>query len=125
MQRYAIKARRKNSKEKWTEWTEADNYERATYHAHRVEEAGYEAKIEVIEVEAKQDVPCERGTIEYNIRRLMQKNGYTQKELAMRAGCTGGAISKYSNNKRDPSIRLMKRLAIALGVTLDELTRGE
>lgn len=125
MQRYAVKARRKNPKEKWTEWAEADDYDRATYHAHRVEEAGYEAKIEVIEVEAKQDVPCERGTLGYNIRRLMKKNGYTQKELAMRAGCAESAISKYTNNKRDPSIRLMKRLAIALGVTLDELTKGE
>ena len=120
MQRYAIKARRKNSKEKWTEWAEADNYERATYHAHRVEEAGYEARIEVIESKAG-----ERGTMGDKIKRLMKYNGYTQNQLAMRSGCTKSAISKYIHNDRDPSIRLMKRLAIALGVTLDELTRGE
>lgn len=125
MQRYAVKARRKNSQEAWSEWAEADNYDRATYHARRAEEAGYEVKLEVIEVEIKRDVPCERGTLGYNIRRLMKKNGYTQKELAMRAGCAESAISKYTNNKRNPSIRLMKNLAIALGVTLDELTRGE
>lgn len=56
-----------------------------------------------------------------NIKRLMKENGYTQKQLAMRAQCTESAISKYVNNEREPNIRILKNLSIALGVTVDEL----
>lgn len=56
-----------------------------------------------------------------NIKRLMKENGYTQKQLAIRSGCTESAISKYANNEREPSIKALKNLAIALGVTVDEL----
>lgn len=59
------------------------------------------------------------------IKHLMKKNGYTQKQLAMRSGCTECAISRYINNKREPSIKILKNLAIALGVTVDELLKGE
>jgi transcriptional regulator with XRE-family HTH domain len=55
----------------------------------------------------------------------MKYNGYTQNQLAMRSGCTKSAISKYIHNDRDPSIRITKNLAIALGVTIDELAKGE
>lgn len=58
-----------------------------------------------------------------NIKRLMKENGYTQKQLAMRSGCTESAISRYIRNQRTPSIRVLKNLAVALGVTVDELTR--
>lgn len=56
-----------------------------------------------------------------NIKRLMKANGYKQKELAIRSGCTESAISKYVNNEREPSIKVLKNLAISLGVTVDEL----
>ena len=56
-----------------------------------------------------------------NIRTLMQKNGYTQKELAIRSQCSAWAISRYVNNVHIPGIRVMQRLAVALGVTVDEL----
>ena len=56
-----------------------------------------------------------------NITRLMKENGYTQRQLAMRAGCSECAISRYVNYEREPSIRILKNLAIALGVTVDEL----
>lgn len=59
------------------------------------------------------------------IKHLMKKNGYTQKQLAMRSECTECAISRYVNNKREPSIKILKNLAIALGVTVDELLKGE
>lgn len=58
-----------------------------------------------------------------NIKRLMKENGYTQKQLAMRSQCTESAISRYVNNEREPSIKILKNLAIALGVTVDELIR--
>lgn len=56
-----------------------------------------------------------------NIKILMQKNDYTQKELAIRSGCTPWAISRYVNNVHTPGIKVMQRLAVALGVTVDEL----
>ena len=59
------------------------------------------------------------------IKHLMKKNGYTQKQLAIRSGSTESAISRYVNNKREPSIKILKNLAIALGVTVDELLKGE
>lgn len=59
-----------------------------------------------------------------NIKRLMHLNGYTQKQLAMRSGCTESAISKYINNKRVPRLKILINLAIALGVTIDEIAEG-
>lgn len=60
-----------------------------------------------------------------NIRALLLENNYTQKELAIRSGCTPWAISRYANNVHTPGIRVMQRLAVALGVTVDELRNGD
>lgn len=43
--RYLVQAKRKNSKEPWTDWTTVDDYDRAVEHAKRVEELGYCSKI--------------------------------------------------------------------------------
>lgn len=59
-----------------------------------------------------------------NIKRLMKENGYTQMELALRSGCKQGSISSYVNNKQMPGMKILKNLAIALGVTVDELKGG-
>ena len=59
-----------------------------------------------------------------NIKRLMQENNYTQKELALRSGCRQASISSYVNNKQKPGMKTLKNLAIALGVTVDELKGG-
>ena len=58
-----------------------------------------------------------------NIKRLMKENGYTQKQLAIRSQCTECAISRYVNNEREPSIKILKNLAVSLGVTVDELIK--
>ena len=58
-----------------------------------------------------------------NIKRLMKENGYTQKQLAIRSQCTECAISRYVNNEREPSIKILKKLAVSLGVTVDELIK--
>ena len=60
-----------------------------------------------------------------NIKILMEKNNYTQKELAIRSGCTPWAISRYINNVHTPGVRVMQRIATALGVTVDELRNGD
>ena len=56
-----------------------------------------------------------------NIRALLLENNYTQKELAIRSGCTPWSISRYINNVHVPGIKVMQRIATALGVTVDEL----
>ena len=58
-----------------------------------------------------------------NIKRLMKENGYTQKKLAIRSQCTECAISRYVNNEREPSVKILKNLAISLGCTVDELIK--
>ena len=58
-----------------------------------------------------------------NIKRLMKENGYTQKQLANRSQCTESAVSRYVNNEREPSVKILKNLAISLGVTVDELIK--
>lgn len=45
MARYFIKAKRKNTNEKWTDWTAVDNYEEAVGHVEKVREIGYDAKL--------------------------------------------------------------------------------
>ena len=60
-----------------------------------------------------------------NIKKLMRMNGYTQKELAMRSGCTETTISKYITGYRTPSIKSLENLAIALGVSIDNLINLE
>lgn len=60
-----------------------------------------------------------------NIRVLMQENGYTQKELAARSGCSVWAISRYARNVHTPGIKATQRIATALGVTVDELRNSD
>ena len=45
--RYDVQAKRKNTSEKWSEWTNTDNYREAVKHACRVEQLGYAANIVV------------------------------------------------------------------------------
>lgn len=60
-----------------------------------------------------------------NIKILLQKNDYTQKELAIRSGCGIGDISTYVNNQVMPRIKTLQRLADALGVSVVELCNGK
>ena len=44
--------------------------------------------------------------------------GLTQKQLSERAGIAQGDISRIENGNANPSINTLKRLAIAMGMTL-------
>ena len=55
------------------------------------------------------------------IKKLAAELGYTQKQLAVRSGCTEASISRYINNTRMPTVKVLKRLSIALGVSVEEL----
>ena len=63
--------------------------------------------------------------IKNNIKRLMKYNGYTQKELAIRAGITECAVSRYLSGTREPTLRVLKNLATALGVSFSTLISEE
>ncbi|WP_214510531.1 helix-turn-helix domain-containing protein [Pseudomonas brassicacearum] len=52
------------------------------------------------------------------------KKGLTQRELASMAGVAWSQISKYESGKSKPRLKLLLKLADALGMTVDEL-RGE
>lgn len=52
--RYTVKAKRKDSDELWTDWTDVNNYQRAVEHSCYVEEAGYLAKIVVNEKQVEE-----------------------------------------------------------------------
>ena len=47
------------------------------------------------------------------------EQGLTQKELSERTGIAQAEISRLENGTRNPSIRLLQRLADGLGMTLN------
>ena len=59
------------------------------------------------------------------IRRLRERKGLTQNELAERIGVSGKAVSKWETNRGLPDISIMGDLAGALGVSIAELLTGD
>jgi XRE family transcriptional regulator of biofilm formation len=60
--------------------------------------------------------------IGHRVRRERVRRGWSVRELARRAAVSPGAVSKLEGGSRvSPSLELGKRLAKALGVTLDYL----
>jgi hypothetical protein len=43
--KYVVQAKRKNTKEEWTDWALVDNYSAAQKHADRVKELGHSVRI--------------------------------------------------------------------------------
>lgn len=56
-----------------------------------------------------------------NIKRLMTINKITAKELSKMVGVTPTHISYILNNKRDPSVELLTKIANALDVSIEEI----
>ncbi|MFK0074617.1 helix-turn-helix domain-containing protein [Arthrobacter woluwensis] len=61
------------------------------------------------------------GTVLETARRA---RGFTQVELAARAGTTQPSIQRYENNLREPDAETLERIATALGVTVSFLTHA-
>ena len=55
------------------------------------------------------------------LRSLRQKNGLSQEELAHRAGIHVTYLSGIERGKRNPSLKNILRIAVALSVPLREL----
>lgn len=58
------------------------------------------------------------------IRRLRARRGWSQEDLAYEAGINRTYIASLEAGQRNPSLDLMARLAIALGVDIGTLVRG-
>lgn len=57
-----------------------------------------------------------------NIKRIRLERGITQTQLSEKVGLFGaGNISQYENSLCNPSAGVMKKIADALGVTVDDL----
>lgn len=56
-----------------------------------------------------------------NIKRIREENMLTQKELAEIAGVTDKAVSMWEQEKRDPRMGAMQRIADRFGIRLSEL----
>lgn len=55
------------------------------------------------------------------LKELRQAAGLTQAALAEKSGVPLSTIRDYEQSKRDPGLPTAKKLAVALGVSLDQL----
>lgn len=59
------------------------------------------------------------------LAKLLDTEGYTQRELANMIGVTEAAISRYLKNEREPKMEIIANLATALNTTTDYLLIGK
>lgn len=60
-----------------------------------------------------------------NIKRVLERTGKTQRELAKEIGTTEVSVSRYIRGVRTPNAKMLAKIADALGVTTDQLISGE
>lgn len=65
------------------------------------------------------------GRVAASLRAVRRAHGLTQQHLARLAGVTASAISQAERAERGLSLATMVRLSDAIGVTIDDLLRGE
>jgi len=63
-----------------------------------------------------------RNNIAANLRRLLERRGWTQAELAQRSGETEATISRIMRAQQMPGAGILARIAVALDVSQDRLT---
>lgn len=63
--------------------------------------------------------------IEANIQRLINEKGWTIYRLGKESGVTLSALYGMGGKPQGPNAETLVKLADALGVTVDELVRGE
>ncbi len=65
------------------------------------------------------------GRVAASLRALRRSRDLSQQDLAQLAGVTASAISQAERAERGLSLTTMARLSTALGITIDDLLRGE
>lgn len=58
------------------------------------------------------------------IKYLREKKGWSQEKLSFYSGVNKNYICDLENGRRNPTLEVMDRLAIGLGITLSELLKG-
>lgn len=59
--------------------------------------------------------------MKYRIREYRERLGWSQNELSRRSGVPQSAISRYEAGEQEPGYSRLKRIAKALGVSVEEL----
>jgi transcriptional regulator with XRE-family HTH domain len=59
--------------------------------------------------------------LSYRLKAVREQQGLTQAELARRLGLSKSAIAKYEGGAHLPGVRVLVRLALGLGVSVDHL----
>lgn len=59
------------------------------------------------------------------LKKYRKEKRMTQKDVADRAGVTVTSVSRWENGEREPTFRDVEKIAEALGVTMEELTREQ
>ena len=60
-----------------------------------------------------------------NLKRALERQGKTQRELAEEIGITDVSVSRYIHGERVPKATMLVKIANALGVTTDQLLSDE
>ncbi len=58
------------------------------------------------------------------LKYLREQKGWSQEKLSLESGINKNYISDLENGRRNPTLVIMDRLSIALGITLSELLKG-
>jgi transcriptional regulator with XRE-family HTH domain len=66
-------------------------------------------------------VPTVRRWSGATVKRLRNKRGWTQEELATRLGCARNTIARIETGNRRPSLTLLQQLAGVLKVAVGDL----
>lgn len=60
-------------------------------------------------------------TLGNNIKKYRKMLKLSQEDLAKKSNLSRNAIYNYENNKRQPSIDILNKIALALGITVNDL----
>lgn len=66
-----------------------------------------------------------KQTVADRLRQIRREKGINQEELANSAGINRSYLSSVENGKSSPTIEVVERLAVALGVSMRELMSSE
>jgi len=58
------------------------------------------------------------------IKYLRQKHRWSQEDLALNANINKNYICDLENGRRNPSLEILERIAIAFNISLEELFKG-
>lgn len=56
-----------------------------------------------------------------SIKKFRKQKGYTQKQLAEKAGISNNSLIRYENDETSPNLQIMQQIATALEVSVSDL----